>query len=393
MPPQLVQFLRRVSSISATSATRCYSSFNNTDPLLTTLSEAIANNSIPLETSIRTLLPSLKPSHIIHLITTNPHSLSPHALFSFFQWLSTRPPFRHTLQSYFTIITHLSAHHMYPQAQSLLHIIVSQKGKHSASSVFQAFVQTQGRNAKVDLAMQMYGKMVVRGVKADLITFNTLINGLCKSGRITEARYLIDEMTRVGLKADKVTYTSLLDGCCKEGNLDMALGVKEKMVNEGVELDNVTFTALISGLCREGLVIEAEKTLREMRKSGLKTDAATYTMVIDGFCKKGDVKTGFHLLKEMRRDGVIPGVITYNVLMIGLCKLGQLKNANKLLRSMLDLGVLPDDITYNILLDGHCKYGDPELFEKLSSEKGLISDYASYISLVEVSTKHYYYKR
>ncbi|KAI3723036.1 hypothetical protein L2E82_34335 [Cichorium intybus] len=583
-PPLQIQFLRLISSISATTVTPWYTAppsspnHQDIDPLLTALSQAITNTSNPLETSVRKLLPSLKPYHIIDLININPHSLDPQVLLSFFKWLSTQPPFRHTIQSYFAMIKFLSAHQMFPEAESLLRFVVSRKGKHSAGSVFQAFIETKGtqhndfvfdallncyvdnefisdaiqcfrlakvqnfrillqscrrvldylmksnsnstawgfylevlgcgyppdiytfnnlmhkfskegmindakmvfdeipkwglrpslvsfntllngycksgkldegfrikkvieestlapdvftysvlinalckesklvtayqlfdemsrrglhpndvifttlinglcRNGKTNLAMQMYSKMVVRGIKADLITFNTLINGLCKSGKINEARNLIDEITRVGLTPDKITYTCLLDGCFKEGDLQLALVVKEKMVKEGIELDNVTFTALISGLCREGLVVNAEKLLREMTKLGLKPNDATYTMVIDGFCKKGDVKMGFQLLKEMRRDGIVPGIITYNVLMNGLCKLGQMKNANKLLKSMLDLGVFPDDITYNILLEGHCKYGDVEVLEKLRSEKGVIYDYASYISLVEGSIK------
>ncbi|KAK9904609.1 hypothetical protein M0R45_000571 [Rubus argutus] len=112
-----------------------------------------------------------------------------------------------------------------------------------------------------------------------------------------------------------------------------------------------------------------------------------YTMVIDGFCKKGDVKIGFKLLKEMQGDGHVPSVVTYNVLMNGLCKQGQMKNANMLLNAMINVGVVPDDITYNILLEGHCKHGNPDDFEKLWSEKGLVLNYASYNSLISELNK------
>lgn len=106
-----------------------------------------------------------------------------------------------------------------------------------------------------------------------------------------------------------------------------------------------------------------------------------------GFFKKGDVKIGLKLLQEMRSSGHVPGIVTYNVVMNGLCKHGQMRNAKMLLDSMLNLGVVPDDITYNILLEGHCKFGNPQKFEKLRSEKGLVLDYSTYISLVDGSSK------
>ncbi|KAF7831123.1 putative pentatricopeptide repeat-containing protein [Senna tora] len=547
--------------------------------ILSTISEAINNSQTrPLHSSLRTILPSLSARHIINLINFNPHSLSPSSLLSFFNWLASRPPFRHTIQSYCAMAHLLCAHRMLPEAQSLLRFVVSRKGKDSAPSLFASILQTRGthqsnlvfdaliiayadsglvedaiqcfrlvrkndsriqlracgnlldkmmklnsaesawgfyleildcgyppkpfnfnvlmhrfckegniRNAqlvfdemrrrslrptvvsfntlingycksgnlkegfrlksvmenektfpdvftfsalinglckesrldeanllfdemckrglvpndvtfttlidgqckdgKVDLAMKNFQLMLSRGIKPDLVTYNALINGLCRVGYLKEARKLLDEMSASGLKPDKITFTTLIDGCCKDGDLNLALEIKQKMIEEGNKLDDVAFTVLISGLCREGLVHDAEKMLREMLNSGLKPDDATYTMVIDGFCKKGDVKMGFKLLNEMRRNGHSPGVVTYNVLMNGLCKQGQMKNAKMLLDAMLNLGVVPDDITFNILLDGHCKHGSSDDFELFKSEKGLVTDYASYTALLNEANK------
>ena len=58
-----------------------------------------------------------------------------------------------------------------------------------------------------------------------------------------------------------------------------------------------------------------------------------------------------------------------------------------LLDAMLNLGLVPDDITFSILLEGHCKHGSPEEIELFRSEKGLITDYASYTALLSEATK------
>nr|CAD1825256.1 unnamed protein product [Ananas comosus var. bracteatus] len=124
-----------------------------------------------------------------------------------------------------------------------------------------------------------------------------------------------------------------------------------------------------------------------MTRAGFVPDKATYTMVIDAFCRKGEVKRGFKLLKEMQNNGHTPEVVTYNVIMNGLCKIGQMKNADMLLNAMLNIGVKPDDITYNILLDGQCKHGQVKDFDELRGEKGMVSDFATYSSLISEVVK------
>ncbi|KAK7858524.1 putative pentatricopeptide repeat-containing protein [Quercus suber] len=93
------------------------------DPVLSAISKAILNSKTkPLHhSSLRNLLTSLTPQHVINLINHNPYSLSPHSLLSFFQCLSSHPTFRHTLHSYCTMAHFLCSHNMFPQAQSLLH--------------------------------------------------------------------------------------------------------------------------------------------------------------------------------------------------------------------------------------------------------------------------------
>ncbi|KHN41055.1 Putative pentatricopeptide repeat-containing protein [Glycine soja] len=64
-----------------------------------------------------------------------------------------------------------------------------------------------------------------------------------------------------------------------------------------------------------------------------------------------------------------------------------MKNAKMLLDAMLNVGVAPNDITYNILLDGHSKHGSSVDVDIFNSEKGLVTDYASYTALVNESSK------
>ncbi|KAJ6708158.1 hypothetical protein OIU85_028435 [Salix viminalis] len=56
------------------------------------------------------------------------------------------------------------------------------------------------KSGRVDLASEIYQQMVTKALKADLVLYNTLVNGFCKGGYFRESRKLVGEMTKRGGK-------------------------------------------------------------------------------------------------------------------------------------------------------------------------------------------------
>ena len=52
-------------------------------------------------------------------------------------------------------------------------------------------------------------------------------------------------MEQKGIKADEVLYNSLLDGCCKSRQIDLALKVFDNMTILNIKPSNVTYSILI----------------------------------------------------------------------------------------------------------------------------------------------------
>lgn len=111
------------------------------DPIISTISNAIKTSDLK---PLKRILPSIKPRHINDLLNLNPFNLPPLSLFSFFNWVSSQPGFRLSLNSYCTMAHFLCAHNLVSEAGSLLQFVVSRKGKGSASSVFAAVLETKG---------------------------------------------------------------------------------------------------------------------------------------------------------------------------------------------------------------------------------------------------------
>ncbi|KAL4396691.1 hypothetical protein AHAS_Ahas01G0117200 [Arachis hypogaea] len=52
--------------------------------------------------------------------------------------------------------------------------------------------------------------MINQGIKSDLITYNALIDGLCKICNLKEVRKFVNEMSERSVKSNKITFTTLI---------------------------------------------------------------------------------------------------------------------------------------------------------------------------------------
>lgn len=88
-----------------------------------------------------------------------------------------------------------------------------------------------------------------RLVKPDLVVYTILINGMCKSRKVKDAKELFSRLIVEGLKPDGHTYTALVDGLCREGSLKYKNDFRRvqlihEMADRGFYADSVTRTFL-----------------------------------------------------------------------------------------------------------------------------------------------------
>lgn len=60
----------------------------------------------------------------------------------------------------------------------------------------------------VDCSLLLFNEITNQDVEPDSYTYNTVVCGLCSSGKWEEVRSLVSEMKEKGVKQDCVTYTS-----------------------------------------------------------------------------------------------------------------------------------------------------------------------------------------
>eukprot|EP00122_Pirum_gemmata_P003895 Pgem_evm1s3525 len=76
--------------------------------------------------------------------------------------------------------------------------------------------------------------MEERGISADVVTYNNLIDGCSKNNRFDLSIKYFQDMQRSGIKRsginpDIVTYTSLIAGCSKNNRIDESIKYFQEM--------------------------------------------------------------------------------------------------------------------------------------------------------------------
>ncbi|KAI9110523.1 hypothetical protein K1719_018389 [Acacia pycnantha] len=222
--------------------------------------------------------------------------------------------------------------------------------------------------------------MESNGFNLSIVPYNVvLVHGLCKSEHVGKAVDVERSLSKKGLKADVVTYCTLILGLCRVKDFEAGVKLMDEMIGSGF----VPADAAVSGI------------LEGLRKQG-KIDTA-YIVVI----KKGDVAISY--FDKMIESGIKVTVYPYNSLINGQCNHGNLSAAESLFMAMTNKGVSQakdfidslhkkglklNELCYSALLQGYCQEG--RLVESLSAseemiQRGINMDMACYGVLVDAS--------
>ncbi|KAG5106610.1 hypothetical protein JHK82_043580 [Glycine max] len=210
----------------------------------------------------------------------------------------------------------------------------------------------------------------------DLVTSSIFMDSYFKNGAIIQALNLWNQMLQNCTKVDVVAYNVLINGFCKSQLMNLAYGYACEMFKKGLLPDAFTYNILIGALCKEGKISEACYTIGVMSNMGIMPDQITYQIVIQDFCFDGEIVRAKNLLWYQMLDfGVCPNVFTYNALILAqvksgnfhgaACNIGRPDFALQLHNEMVQRGYEPDLITYTELVRGFCIRGKMKEAEEL----------------------------
>ncbi|XP_065868678.1 pentatricopeptide repeat-containing protein At2g17140 isoform X3 [Euphorbia lathyris] len=233
----------------------------------------------------------------------------------------------------------------------------------------------EGRTSEAEELLQ---KMNEKGYGVDTVTCNIVIDGLCSNGQLDKAVEIVSGMWIHGSAAlgnlgnsfvglvdnsnsrkkclpDLITYSTIINGLCKAGRLDDAKKKFIEMKGKNLQPDSAVYDTFVHSFCREGKISSAFRVLKDMEKQGCNKTLQTYNSLILGLGSKNQIFEIYGLIDEMKEKGVSPNVYTYNHMLNCLCEGGRIKDAPSVLDEMLKKGISPNIYSFEILIKAFCR--------------------------------------
>ncbi|XP_020574503.1 pentatricopeptide repeat-containing protein At5g16640, mitochondrial-like [Phalaenopsis equestris] len=218
-------------------------------------------------------------------------------------------------------------------------------------SNFNSIIAGYSKEGMEEEAINMYRVMVDEfSLVPSASTWQSLLLGLCRRGRLSEAKELLYEIVGRGFNVGISAFTIYIDGCFRFGKVSEAIDCLNHMESNGISLDVVGFSAYINGLCRAERMEKAQEVFNEIRRRGLIPNNFTYNSLISGLMRVGDIKEALKLEADMRCNGLSPDIFTTNIVINGFCLHRCLERADEEFRQMGWNGLYPDTITFNTLI-------------------------------------------
>lgn len=231
-----------------------------------------------------------------------------------------------------------------------------------------------GRCGCVDFARQMFDKMLER----DSVSFNSMIDGYVKGGRISLARELFDSMP-VEMK-NLISWNSIISGYVQSGDkFEGAWELFEKMP----ERDLISWNLMLDCCAKCGEMELARVLFNKMPRK----DVVSWANMIDGYAKLGSVDIARGLFDDMgERD-----VVSFNVMMAGYVQNGHYKEAMEVFHDILsERNLYPDNTTLLIALSAIARLGhinEGIVVHSYLEENGFIVDVKLGVALIDMYAK------
>lgn len=137
-------------------------------------------------------------------------------------------------------------------------------------------------------ANHLFRIMLFKGFVPDVVTYNSLINGCCKTYRIGRALELFEDMNKRGCTPNRVTYNSFIRYYSAVNEIDNAVDLLRRMqkMNHGVPSSS-SYTPIIHALCEAGKTLEARDFFVELVDGGSVPREYTYKLVCDALMSAG----------------------------------------------------------------------------------------------------------
>ncbi|XP_024017936.1 putative pentatricopeptide repeat-containing protein At1g77010, mitochondrial [Morus notabilis] len=184
--------------------------------------------------------------------------------------------------------------------------------------------------------------------RRSLISWNSMMIGLCQNGCPMDALDLFQEMNNLGLKMDKFSVASAISACAGISSLEFGEQIFARAVIIGLEHDEIISNSLLDFYCKCGLVENGQKIFDRM----MRCDEVPWNAMLTGYATNGHGLEALALFNEMLQAGVLPNGITFTGVLCACDHCGLVEEGRRWFYSMkCDYNIDPSIEHYAGMID------------------------------------------
>ncbi|KAI4369144.1 hypothetical protein MLD38_017627 [Melastoma candidum] len=215
----------------------------------------------------------------------------------------------------------------------------------------------------VESASRIFGRMKW----SDVVSWTTMILGLCNAGDAGSARYLFDRMPQRNL----YSWSVMINGYMKSRFYERAVELFDMLRMERVRANEAVMVGIVSSCGHLGSIEKAERAYSYLLRINLPLSLKLGTAVIDMFARCGMIEKALQVFEGLPEKDVL----TWTTLISGFARHGDAEGALGYFSKMLHAGVIPVDITFTAVLSACSRSGMVEhgfkIFESMTRDYGI----------------------
>jgi pentatricopeptide repeat protein len=164
------------------------------------------------------------------------------------------------------------------------------------------------RNNQVEAVEGLLKDMKARGLAPNLITYSTVIKGVCQKGDMDAAFSVFKDLKKASaVKPDEIVYNTMLDGCATAGLVSEGEQLLEGMLKDGLAPTNYTLTVLVR-LMGQGHRVQSAFDVIETfaHKHKVRANSHVYTALIQACLTCRDLSRAATAFEQALRSKVQP---------------------------------------------------------------------------------------
>ncbi|RCV42709.1 hypothetical protein SETIT_9G237800v2 [Setaria italica] len=204
-------------------------------------------------------------------------------------------------------------------------MVLLEKGYCKNARDYHLVVSFLGKAGKVREAYDVLKEVKRKRLDPDVLSYNALMEALCRNDLLRPAKKLWDEMFTSGCSPNLHTYNILITKFTEMGESEEVQQLFDHMFQKGVAPDGATYTSFITMLCQKNKYEQALEIFRRSLMQDAEVASSVLSMFIPALCKQGNFKVALSVMCSVPSN--VENLNSHVILLKNLTDIGEVEMA------------------------------------------------------------------